>query len=162
MELKLLEELYKLSGCKSIDACEERSINRHVREYGSVDNAINECVNYLSACRTIYDNGVHRCQTTSYIYKQTFAEIKYLFEHYEPTLDLTTIVRKCITEHQLNLTFEKNHPPVDLKIKSKKTSKRKVKEEGDLFPDMPKVKKQAKKLSANLHFKFTANGSTSV
>lgn len=106
MESNLLNELDKLAKHRKVDDIEERCIRRHVSEYG-IEGAIDKCLEFLSACRTIYDNGVHRCQTTSYIYDMTFAEIKFIFENYEPNLDLTTVVRKCITEHQLNLTFEK-------------------------------------------------------
>ena len=161
MKSKCLEELDDLAKHRKVDSVDERMFRRHVSEYG-IDGSINNCLNFLSACREILPSGVHRCQTTSYIYDMTFAEIKFVFENYEPTLDLTTVVRKCITEHQLNLTFEKDHPPVDLRNKTKKTSKRKVKEEGDLFPDLPKVKKKVKKEFHVLHFKFTTNGSTSV
>ena len=67
----------------------------------------------------VWDDRLRPIQTTSYIYVRAITEIVHTINNYvENEADKDIWFKNLITQHEANVQYEKEHPPVDYEIKT--------------------------------------------
>ena len=67
----------------------------------------------------VWDDGLRPIQTTSYIYVRAITEIVHTINNYvENEADKDIWFKNLITQHEANIQYEKEHPPVDYEVKT--------------------------------------------
>ena len=92
-------------------------------------------------CTNIYPNGMRAIQTIDHSYKMNISETVYLIQNYVEEYERDKYFIKLLTNHQNNLEYEKQNPPIVYKQKITK-SKTKTKND-DITED--KLKRTRKK-----------------
>ena len=89
-----------------------------------LDKFLNISITALNSSK-VWDNGMRPIQTISYIYVRAITEIVYTINNFvENDADKDTWFKNLITQHEANIEYEKEHPPV---YYEEKNDKRKIK-----------------------------------
>lgn len=100
----------------------------------------------------VWNDGLRPIQTISYIYVRAITEIVYTINNYvENEADKDIWFKNLITQHEANIQYEKEHPPVDYeekiskkRIKTKNVGERKTPRKGKDKPTVAQMKLTAK------------------
>ena len=86
-------------------------IPQEIKRLG-LDRFLHLSISSLDASK-VWEDGLRPIQTISYIYTRAITEIVYTINTYVEEADRDTWFNNLITQHEANLEYEKEHPPVD-------------------------------------------------